>query len=51
MTRFSARSRTGAIVGVIGGYQQGGDTDAVSYSVRLDAAILRLYQQAAGPTG
>ena len=47
VTRFSTRSRTGAIVGVIGGYQQGGDTDAVSYSVRLDAAILRLYQQAA----
>ena len=47
VTRFSARSRTGAIVGVIGGYQQGGDTEAVSYSVRLDAAILRLYQQAA----
>ena len=34
-------------MGVIGGYQQGGDTNAVSYSVRLDAAILRLYQQAA----
>ena len=47
VTRFSTRSRTGVIVGVIGGYQQGGDTDAVSYSVRLDAAILRLYQQAA----
>ncbi len=47
VTRFNTRSRTGAIVGVIGGYQQGGDTDAVSYSVRLDAAILRLYQQAA----
>lgn len=47
VTRFSTRSRTGAIVGVIGGYQQGGDTEAISYSVRLDAAILRLYQQAA----
>lgn len=51
VTRFSTRSRTGTIVGVIGGYQQGGDTDAVSYSVRLDAAIVRLYRQAAGPTG
>jgi hypothetical protein len=36
---------------MIGGYQQGGDTDAVSYSVRLGAAIVRLYRQAAGPTG
>ena len=51
VTRFSTRSRTGTIVGVIGGYQQGGDTNAVSYSVRLGAAIVRLYRQAAGPTG
>ena len=51
VTHFSTRSRTGTIVGVIGGYQQGGDTDAVSYSVRFGAAIVRLYRQAAGPTG
>jgi V8-like Glu-specific endopeptidase len=51
VTRFSTRSRTGTIVGVIGGYQEGGDTDAVSYSVRLDAAILRLYQQAVADGG
>jgi len=43
---FSSLSRTGTIVGVIGGYEQGGDTPSVSYSVRLDAATLRLYQQA-----
>ena len=51
LVHVTTRSRTGTIVGVIGGYQQGGDTDAVSYSVRLGAAIVRLYRQAAGPTG
>ena len=40
-------SRTGTIVGVIGGYQQGGDTDAVSYSAYLGDDIRALYEQAA----
>jgi len=31
---------------VIGGYQQGGDTAAISYSSYLGAAVQRLYQQA-----
>lgn len=48
VTRFSTRSRTGTIVGVIGGYQQGGDTPSVSYSVRFGAAVRVLYDQAAG---
>jgi hypothetical protein len=46
VTKFSARSHTGTIVGVIGGYQQGGDTPSVSYGVRFGPAILRLYRQA-----
>ncbi len=46
VTRFNGRSRTGTIVGVIGGYQEGGDTASVSYSARLGADIQRLYQQA-----
>jgi V8-like Glu-specific endopeptidase len=46
VTRFSAGPHTGTIVGVIGGYQQGGDTPSVSYSVRFGPAILRLYRQA-----
>lgn len=46
VTRFSAGSHTGTIVGVIGGYQQGGDTPAVSYSVRFGQAIVQLYRQA-----
>src|SRR6201996_4158202 len=48
VTRFSTRSRTGIIVGVIGGYQQGGDTPSVSYSVKFGAAVRALYDQAAG---
>jgi V8-like Glu-specific endopeptidase len=44
--RFSPRSRTGTIVGVIGGYQEGGETPPVSYSVRVGQAIQQLYRQA-----
>lgn len=29
VTHFDTRSRTGTIVGVIGGYQQGGDTPSI----------------------
>jgi V8-like Glu-specific endopeptidase len=50
VTRFSPQSRTGTIVGVIGGYQQGGDTPSVSYSVKFGAAVRALYDQAAGIT-
>ncbi|HEY0716008.1 MAG TPA: trypsin-like serine protease [Streptosporangiaceae bacterium] len=48
VTRFSPRSRTGTIVGVIGGYEQGGDRPSVSYSVRFGLAVRNLYDQAAG---
>ena len=44
--RFSPRSHTGTIVGVIGGYQEGGGTASVSYSVRVGPAIQQLYRQA-----
>ena len=46
VTHFNPRSRTGTIVGVIGGYQQGGDTPSISYSAYLGEAVQRLYQQA-----
>jgi V8-like Glu-specific endopeptidase len=36
----------GSVVGIIGGYQQGGDTDAVSYSVRFGPGVRALYDQA-----
>ncbi|MEV7771474.1 serine protease [Kitasatospora sp. NPDC086791] len=37
---------TGEVVGAIGGYQQGGDTDDVSYSAYFDHTIAALYNQA-----
>jgi len=46
VTKFIAGSHTGTIVGVIGGYQEGGSTPSVSYSVRFGPAILALYRQA-----
>lgn len=46
VTHFDTRSRTGTIVGVIGGYQQGGDTPSVSYSAYLSSDIHQLYEDA-----
>jgi V8-like Glu-specific endopeptidase len=46
VTDFDPRTRTGHIVGVIGGYQEGGDTDSISYSVYLNDSIRALYEQA-----
>jgi V8-like Glu-specific endopeptidase len=46
ITRFDSGAGTGSIVGVIGGYQQGGDTASVSYSAYLDDAIRQLYEEA-----
>lgn len=46
ITRFDPYTRTGRIVGVIGGYQQGGDTADISYSAYFGGAIEHLYQQA-----
>jgi V8-like Glu-specific endopeptidase len=48
VTNFDPRTRTGTIVGVIGGYQQGGDTASVSYSSYLGQDVLGLYREAAG---
>ncbi|MBO0515522.1 trypsin-like serine peptidase, partial [Streptomyces beijiangensis] len=36
----------GTVIGAIGGYQRGGDTDDVSYSVRFDAGTEALFQLA-----
>ena len=46
VTNFDPRSQTGTIVGVIGGYEQGGDNSSVSYSAYLGSGIHQLYQQA-----
>ncbi|PYC81570.1 serine protease [Streptomyces tateyamensis] len=37
---------TGHVTGVIGGYQQGGDTDDTSYTAYFDSTIAGLYQTA-----
>jgi V8-like Glu-specific endopeptidase len=36
----------GAVIGVIGGYEQGGDTPSVSYSTRFGQAVRNLYNNA-----
>jgi hypothetical protein len=46
ITDFDLKTRTGTIVGVIGGYQAGGDTDSISYSVYLSDGVRSLYEQA-----
>ncbi len=40
----------GTVIGVIGGYQQGGDTDSVSYAARLGASAAALYRAATSPS-
>ena len=46
VTGFNPATRTGRVIGVIGGYQQGGDTAAISYSPYFGTAISQLYHQA-----
>ena len=41
-----AATGQGAIIGVIGGYQQGGDTSQVSYAASFGSAVAVLYAQA-----
>ena len=48
VTDFDPQTRTGTIVGVLGGYQEGGETPTTSYSALLGPAIQHLYQQAIG---
>jgi hypothetical protein len=43
LTGISKRSGLGTIVGVVGGYQQGGNSPDVSYSSPLSGAIMSLY--------
>jgi hypothetical protein len=47
----SARSGLGIIVGIIGGYQEGGETPLVSYSSPFGAVLHRLYAAMAGSQG
>jgi hypothetical protein len=46
LTDFDRDAHAWTVVGVIGGYQLGGDTDDVSYSPYFGADVQHLYQQA-----
>ena len=46
VTHFDPRTLTGTIVGVLGGYQEGGGTEAISYSSYLGPEVEQLYRQA-----
>jgi V8-like Glu-specific endopeptidase len=48
ITGYNPATGTGTIVGVIGGYQLGGDTSWVSYSPYFNRHVWTLYQQAIG---
>ncbi|MGK4583410.1 trypsin-like serine peptidase [Kitasatospora sp. HPMI-4] len=48
ITGLDPKSRTGTIVGVIGGYQQGGATPDVSYSSYFGDQVQSLYDRATG---
>ena len=47
VTDVDQQTGTGTIVGVLGGYQEGGSTPAISYSAYLGEQIQQLYHQAA----
>jgi V8-like Glu-specific endopeptidase len=46
LARWNAAAGTGTVIGVIGGYQQGGYLESVSYSPRFGHAIRSLYRAA-----
>jgi V8-like Glu-specific endopeptidase len=46
LARWDAATGRGTIIGVIGGYEQGGDLASVSYSPRFGRAVQELYQAA-----
>lgn len=46
LTATSAASGQGTIIGVIGGYEQGGNTPDVSYASAFGSAVAALYQSA-----
>ena len=41
----------GTVIGVIGGYEQGGSTPSVSYAARFGVSMLQLYQTALAEAG
>lgn len=49
LAHVSAKTGDGSVIGVIGGYQQGGDTPSISYSSKFLANVLALYKIATAP--
>jgi V8-like Glu-specific endopeptidase len=47
----ATRGSMGTVIGVIGGYEQGGDTPSVSYAARFSADMTALYQTALAQAG
>jgi hypothetical protein len=43
LVHVNARTGNGTVIGVIGGYQQGGDTPSISYSSPFGANVMALY--------
>lgn len=48
LTGFDPGTHTGTVVGVIGGYQQGGDSPNTSYSSYFGSGVQALYDRATG---
>jgi hypothetical protein len=48
VTDFDPATTTGTVVGVIGGYQRGGDTPDTSYSSYFGEDVQALYDRATG---
>lgn len=46
LAHFDPGTGEGTVIGVIGGYERGGDTPAVSYSARFGRAVQALYETA-----
>ncbi|MFJ6793389.1 trypsin-like peptidase domain-containing protein [Streptomyces sp. NPDC091268] len=46
LTRYDARTETGDVIGVIGGWKTGGDTADTSYSSYFGADVRQLYRKA-----
>jgi V8-like Glu-specific endopeptidase len=51
LTNYNAATKTGTIVGVLGGYEEGGSTPDVSYSDYLGDDIKELYDEAIAAQG
>ena len=49
LVNVSAKTGNGTVIGVIGGYQQGGDSPSISYSSPFGATVKALYRTATAP--